>query len=122
MPALHSGFPPQTNFLVRFFVKAKGAKLPKCPCCGSESQRRSVWTMLCPFNGTREAVMTFVKVGPFPPLTLVCSDHPIMPTDEIGAALEPTSWKYVARQVRNWDEFNSPDKPKRAKPAAGGGA
>jgi hypothetical protein len=87
-------WPDEIRYLIRGYVAAKGEKLPPCPVCGSKKRGR--WTMLCPFRAytfstfvvkpatTAEDPLTPIV---FAPLTLVCSDHPINPTDPIMEAL-----------------------------------
>lgn len=81
----HPMFPPEFTALIRFYVAAKGEKLDPCPACGS--RRRGRWTMLCPFTAHTFGAFALREAGEFPPLTLICSDHPMSPTDAIKAAL-----------------------------------
>ena len=75
-------FPPELTALLRF---AKLAKPQPCASCG-KTRRKIMWTMLCPFHPTFEVGFILEKGPELPPLTLVCSDHPITPTDAIWAA------------------------------------
>jgi hypothetical protein len=78
-------WPEQLRALIRFYVKAQGEKLAPCPVCGSRKPGR--WTMLCPFRAYTLGAFKVVEAGTFDPLTLVCSDHPINPTEAIMDAL-----------------------------------
>ena len=78
-------FPPELTALIRFYVAAKGEKLDPCPGCGKKSRGR--WTMLCPFTAKDMGQFAMTDLGEFAPLTLVCSDHPVAPTEAIQAAL-----------------------------------
>lgn len=78
-------WPEQVRYLIRFYVAAKGEKLDPCPVCGS--RKRGRWTMLCPFRAFTLGQFAMQPGGTFEPLTLVCSDHPINPTDAIMQAL-----------------------------------
>jgi hypothetical protein len=81
----HPGFPPEIAQLLRFYVRARGEKLPPCPACGRRPAGR--WTMLCPFRAYGLDSFALEDLGPQPALALVCRDHPINPTPEILAAL-----------------------------------
>src|SRR5262245_20610419 len=78
-------FPPEIQALLRFYVAGKGEKLDPCPVCGSK--RRGRWTMLCPFEAFTFAQFVVMPAGEYPPLTLVCSEHPVHPTRAILRAL-----------------------------------
>lgn len=78
-------FPPEVTALIRFYIRAKGEKIPPCPVCGD--RRRTRWTMLCPFESFTLGTFVVEKFGEHAPLTLVCSEHPIAPTKAIQEAL-----------------------------------
>lgn len=78
-------FPVEIRYLIRFYVAAKGEQLPACAACNKK--RRARWTMLCPFVAKEFGAFTLTDLGEFLPLTLVCSDHPIGPTQAIVEAL-----------------------------------
>jgi hypothetical protein len=77
-------WPEQVRVLILFYVKAKGEKLAPCPVCGNKRAGR--WAMLCPFESFTLGTFAATKFGEHAPLTLVCSDHPIKPTDAIMGA------------------------------------
>jgi hypothetical protein len=79
-------FPEEVRALIRGYVAAKGEKLDPCPVCGSK--RRGRWTMLCPFQAHTFGLATVQPAGEFAPLTLVCNEHPIGPTEAIAQALD----------------------------------
>jgi hypothetical protein len=80
-------FPPEITYLLRFYVAAKGEKLPPCPVCNKKTRGR--WTMLCPFRAFTMGTFKVEPAGEFAPLTLVCSDHFINPAQPIMEALDP---------------------------------
>lgn len=81
----HPMFPPEIAALIRFYVAAKGEKFEPCPACGKKTRGR--WTMLCPFEVKGMGAFALTDLGEFPPLAIVCSDHPITPTKPILEAL-----------------------------------
>jgi hypothetical protein len=85
-PKPSKAWPEEVRSLIRFYVAAKGERLDPCPACGAKKRGR--WTMLCPFASHGFGVTTLKKLGEHAPLTLVCSDHPISPTEAIRAALD----------------------------------
>lgn len=78
-------WPEPLRALLRFYLPAKGEKLKPCPACGSKSRKR--WTMLCPFRVYTFGFVTTQIAGTYDPLILVCSEHPINPTEAILKAL-----------------------------------
>ncbi len=80
-----NSWPEEIRYLLRFYVAAKGEKLPPCPVC--QSRKRGRWTMLCPFSAKTFGPFTLIEGGEHAPLTLVCSEHPISPTAAIMKAL-----------------------------------
>jgi hypothetical protein len=79
-------WPEEIRALIRGYVAAKGEKLPPCPACGT--RRRGRWTMLSPFRAYTLGQFAVQEAGTFEPLTLVCSEHPIMATKAILEALD----------------------------------
>lgn len=77
MPRPNPQWPDEIRYLIRFYVAAKGETLDPCPVCGS--RKRGRWTMLCPFIPHTLEPFTTRPHGERPPLTLVCSEHPIAP-------------------------------------------
>jgi hypothetical protein len=78
-------FPPQITALIRAYVAAKGEQFGPCPVCGKKKRGR--WTMLCPFRAYNLGQFKVIMAGEYPPLTLVCCDHPINPSKAIMAAM-----------------------------------
>ena len=81
----NEAWPPEITYLIRGYLRARGEKLPPCPACGKKTRKR--WTMLCPFRAFTLGQFVVEPAGTFEPLTLVCDEHPINPTDEIMKAL-----------------------------------
>lgn len=73
-------FPPEMTALIRFARQRKDGQKPQCAYC--KKKAKTMWTMTCPFRIVDMAKCTFEAVDQpevFPPLALVCDDHPMNP-------------------------------------------
>lgn len=80
--APNPGWPNEIRLLIRF-VRPKKAR----PCAVCQRETKKLWTMLCPFIAHTVDRFVTKPSGELAPLTEVCDDHPIAPTDAIRRAL-----------------------------------
>lgn len=74
-------FPDEVTALLRFAIPTKPIV---CAACGRPSKK--LWTMLCSFSVARSAGFMLKMGAERAALTLVCSEHPLNPTDAVMQA------------------------------------